>query len=66
MFRASVAPLLVVDAIVLDDFNGHNEEWSQGASDARGDPLAIEFDSNGLDWLVGLYFHQSVCWSKIQ
>ena len=45
-FDASLAPLLVSDAIVIGDLNGHNEEWSQGASDARGDSLAAEFDSN--------------------
>ena len=45
-FQPSIAPLLVADAIVLGDLNGHNEEWSQGASDTRGDSLAAEFDAN--------------------
>ena len=45
-FHASIAPLLYADAIVLGDLNGHNEDWSQGDSDTRGDLLASEFDSN--------------------
>ena len=45
-FQVSVAPLLTSDSIVLGDLNGHNEEWSQGASDARGDLLAADFDSH--------------------
>ena len=44
-FQASLSPLLNADAIVLGDMNGHNEEWSKGDSDARGDSLAAEFDS---------------------
>ena len=46
-FRASLAPLLSSgDTIVLGDVNGHNEEWSCGTSDARGDFLAGEVDNN--------------------
>ena len=44
-FRVSLSPLLVANTIVLGDVNGHDEEWSLGASDARGDHLADEADS---------------------
>ena len=42
-FCASLSPLLVADTIVLGDVNGHDEEWSLRASDARGDHLADAF-----------------------
>lgn len=44
-FVASIAPLLAIDAIVLGDINGHNEEWSMGAGDPRGDRIGAEIDN---------------------
>ena len=46
-FNASISSLLSADTIVLGDINGHNDEWSLGAGDARGDFIAGEVDSNG-------------------
>ena len=44
-FSASLLPLLVSEIIVVGDINGHNELWSSGANDVRGDALADEIDS---------------------
>ena len=41
-----LSPLLVADTVVMGDVNGHDEEWSQGVSDARGGHLASEVDSS--------------------
>ena len=45
-FCASLTPLLVADTIILGDVNGHDEEWSLGVIDVRGDHLAGEVDAN--------------------
>ena len=46
-FNVSFAPLFALaDTIVLGDVNCHNEEWSRGVSDTRGDRLAAEIDSH--------------------
>ena len=45
-FRASITPFLNADSIVVGDVNAHNDEWSRGASDARGDLIATEVDAN--------------------
>ena len=45
-FRASIAPFLTADSIVLGDVNAHNDEWSQGTADVRGDSIAAEIDAN--------------------
>ena len=45
LFRLSFAPLFAfTDIVILGDVNGHNEEWSRGAPDTRGDRLAAEVD----------------------
>ena len=44
-FSASLLPLFVGDYIVVGDINGHDELWSSGAADNRGDAIADEIDS---------------------
>ena len=44
-FSASLLPILVGDYIVVGDINGHNELWSAGANDIRGDSIADELDT---------------------
>ena len=36
-FSASLVPLLNDNSFVVGDVNGHNELWSSGANDVRGD-----------------------------
>ena len=43
-YAASISPLLDLGAIVVGDVNAHNDEWSSGASDGRGDALADEIE----------------------
>ena len=46
-YQASLAPLFALsNTIVLGDVNGHNEEWSRGVADIRGDRIATEVDAS--------------------
>ena len=44
-FSASIAPLLNSDTIIVGDVNAHNELWSLGNNDARGDNFADQIDA---------------------
>ena len=41
---ASLLPLLNDDYVIVGDVNGHNDLWSMGTADARGDAFAEEID----------------------
>ena len=45
-FHASISPLFADNAVICGDVNAHSEEWSLGATDARGDLLASEIDAH--------------------
>ena len=44
-YQASIAPLLNSDTIVLGDINAHDDLWSPGSNDPRGDCIADELDN---------------------
>ena len=43
-FSASLQPLLTNNCLIVGDINAHNEAWSQGNNDPRGDALVDEID----------------------
>ena len=49
--RVDLKPLLVEDTIILGDINGHNDEWSCGAADPRGDIIAGHVDERNFSVL---------------
>ena len=44
-FAASLRPLLASDSLIVGDINAHNEAWSLGNNDPRGDSLIDEIDA---------------------
>ena len=44
-FVSSIAPLLSNDNLIIGDVNGHNNLWSLGRNDGRGDSYADEIDN---------------------
>ena len=47
-FSPNFSPLLVANSLIVGNVNGHNDLWSLGNADPRGNALTDELDNNNL------------------